>query len=191
MWKFIKQFIIHPRSVGAISPSGKSLSAKMMEPIDFETAKVIVEYGPGTGSFTREILSRKKDSTVLISIEKNKAFYNHLQREFGDCKASNFHLLHGDAENAESIIKDFGIDNVDYIVSGLPFTSLPKTQSERIFTVTKNVIGRSGRFITFQYSKVKRKFFEGHFDFENIIREKRNLPPALVFVLKNKTLTES
>lgn len=189
MWKFFKQFIIHPRSVGAISPSGKSLSEKMMEPIDFDSAKVIAEFGPGTGSFTREIIARKKADTVLISIEKNKEFYKILCDEFGDKNIPNFHLINGSAENADELLAGYGINKVDYIVSGLPFTSLPKTQSERIFNITKKIIG-DGRFITFQYSKIKRKLFEKHFDFDYIIRENRNLPPALVFVLKNKPTTE-
>ncbi len=53
MFKFLRQYVMHPRSVGAIAPSGKNLALKMMEPIDFNNAKVIVEYGPGTGSFTK------------------------------------------------------------------------------------------------------------------------------------------
>ena len=159
----------------------------MMKPIDYDSAKVIVEYGPGTGSFTREIIKRKKDDTILIGIEKNKEFYKILSNEFDGKGIPNFYLINGNAENADKLLASYGITKADYIVSGLPFTSLPKSQSERIFDVTKRIIG-DGRFVTFQYSKVKRKFFEKHFDFEDVIRENRNIPPALVFVLKNKPI---
>ena len=64
LWEYIK----HPLRVGAVAPSGRGLARKMMEPVDFKQASVIVEYGPGTGSFTREILSRKSSETKLILI---------------------------------------------------------------------------------------------------------------------------
>lgn len=60
MFQFIKQYIKNPKFVGAIAPSSKKLAAAMMQPIDFEKAKCIVEFGPGTGVFTEEIMRRKK-----------------------------------------------------------------------------------------------------------------------------------
>jgi len=183
MLSFLKEYIMHPRSVGAVAPSGKNLSIKMMEPINFEKADVIVEYGPGTGSFSRELVKRKKEGTVLILIEQNEKFCEILNHEFKDIK--NVHIVKDSAENVIEILKSLGFDHADYIVSGLPFTSLPKNVSLKIFNETKKIINK-GYFITFQYSKVKRHFFEKYFDFQDILRVLKNLPPAYVFVLKNK-----
>lgn len=69
---FLIEYIRNPRTIGAVAPSGNSLSAKMVRPIDFDSAKVIVEYGSGTGSFTRELVIRRKSDTILILIEQNK-----------------------------------------------------------------------------------------------------------------------
>lgn len=188
MCKFFWQFLRHPRSVGAIAPSGKSLSAKMTEPIDFEKAKIIVEYGPGTGAFTKRLLEKKREDTALICIEKNVKFAKTLEREFSDKLSDNFRIIHGGAEETDAILAKYGYNGADYIVSGLPFTSLPKELSVKIFGVTQKVIGSDGKFITFQYSKAKQKFFEEYFNTHDILRVRKNLPPAHVFVLKNKSI---
>lgn len=46
---FILQYIINPKTVGAILPSSKFLALKMIKNINFHKAKFIIEYGPGTG----------------------------------------------------------------------------------------------------------------------------------------------
>lgn len=142
MCKFLMQFLRHPRSVGAIAPSGKNLSEKMVEPINFQTAKIIVEYGAGTGSFTRELLKRKREDTLLISIEKNDKFVKILKKEFPEDGEKNFRIVHGGAEDACEILALHGYEQADYVVSGLPFTSLPKNLSVKIFGETQKAITR-------------------------------------------------
>lgn len=82
MLQFFLQFLKNPRSIGAVAPSGKFLARKMMEPIDFERTKCIVEFGPGTGAFTREIMKRKGKDTKLILIEQNQIFCNRLKERY-------------------------------------------------------------------------------------------------------------
>jgi len=118
-----------------------------------------------------------KDLNIILNMD----YINIL--EFKDIK--NVHIVKDSAENVIEILKSLGFDHADYIVSGLPFTSLPKNVSLKIFNETKKIINK-GYFITFQYSKVKRHFFEKYFDFQDILRVLKNLPPAYVFVLKNK-----
>ena len=77
---FIKEYIKHPRKVGAIAPSSKYLAYKMIKEINFELAKCIVEYGPGTGAFTEKILARAKDDTKIILLEVNEEFYCKLKQ---------------------------------------------------------------------------------------------------------------
>lgn len=51
---FLLEYIKNPRYIGAVAPSGKQLASKMISEIDFEKAKCIIEYGPGTGAFTEK-----------------------------------------------------------------------------------------------------------------------------------------
>lgn len=181
--KFILEYLKHPRTVGAIAPSGKRLAKKMIAPINFKKAEVIVEYGPGTGVFTREIIKNRRKETTVILIEQNKDFVNILKELFAN--EENVHIINGSAEEAHVYIQKLGYETVDYVVSGLPFTSLPVDVSNQILQVTKNIIGKEGRFITFQYTLVKRGYFEKFFKIHGVYREWLNLPPAYVFEMRN------
>lgn len=156
----------------------------MMEPIDFNECKCIVEYGPGTGVFTDEVVKRKRAATVFIVIEQNKEFFLRLKNRYYN--VPNLILINGDASDVEQYLMDQNLSSADYIISGLPFTSLPGQVSDRILTATKRVIGEKGRFITFQYTLLKRKFFEQYFQIRGITLEFKNLPPAYVFTMKNR-----
>ena len=181
---FILEYIKHPRRIGAVAPSGKCLSRKMMKPIDFTSANVIVEYGPGTGAFTKELIANRRSDTALLLIEQNDHFCRQLEKKYGNIE--NVHIVHGNAKNVNLYLDEIGHKNADYIVSGLPFTSLPKLISDSILTATNQALGQNGQFITFQYSLLKKHFFERYFSITRYLREIRNLPPAYVLVMKNQ-----
>lgn len=180
---FIKQYIKNPRTVGAVAPSSEKLAYRMIEDINFLNACCIVEYGPGTGVFTEKILNNKKDSTIFIAMEYNTDFYNILKEKFKD--EANFILINDSAENLKEYLNKYNIDKVDYIVSGLPFASLPDDMSKRILKVTKEILKGKSEFITFQYTLFKMKLFKTYFG--KIKRKKVlfNLPPAYVLKCKN------
>ncbi len=183
MLRFLVQFLKYPKSIGAVAPSGKFLAKKMMQPVNFQNAACIVEYGPGTGVFTKELVKRKNKKTKLILIEQNQLFCKILKRKFKN--QPGVYIIEGSAENVNKYIDKFGFKTVDYIISGLPFASLPPELSKNILKETKKAIGKRGRFITFQYSMVKRKFFEQYFKICGCLLEMCNIPPAYVLVMKN------
>ncbi|GMG73320.1 SAM-dependent methyltransferase [Priestia aryabhattai] len=176
---FIKEYIRHPRTVGAVMPSSKQLAKEMVKPIPFKTATCIVEYGPGTGVFTEEIIQHKDSDTIFLAIEANETFYQMLKEKYAHVE--NVYIIHDSAENIKLYLNQYGIGKVDYIVSGLPFTSLPYPISKSILQETANVLGKEGNFITFQYSKVKCSFFSSFFDNVDFKRVCWNVPPAYVF----------
>ena len=79
---FLLEYLKNPRFIGAVAPSGINLSRRMIRPINFKTAKVIVEYGPGTGSFTRELVIHRNPGTALLLIERNPLFCDELKKLF-------------------------------------------------------------------------------------------------------------
>ena len=81
MLKFLKEYIKLPINTGAIAASTSRLAKGMVNGIDFDKANYIVEIGPGMGSFTREIMKRKKSDTFLLLIEINEVFYSVLKRD--------------------------------------------------------------------------------------------------------------
>lgn len=181
---FFFEYMKHPRKIGAVAPSGKSLSDKMVQPVYFDSAKVIVEYGPGTGSFTRELIIRRRPDTVIILIEQNELFCGELRKLFRN--QPNLYIISGSAENVNDYLARYGFEHADYVISGLPFSSLPTEVSDRVLTETKRAIGDTGVFVTFQYTMIKKSFFQSYFRIISCIREIRNLPPAYVLEMKNR-----
>ena len=57
---FASNFLRHPHMLGSIVPSSRHLVNAVLAPIDWHRARVIVEYGPGVGTFTAEILRRMR-----------------------------------------------------------------------------------------------------------------------------------
>ncbi len=107
--------------------------------------------------FTQELIKNKRPDTLLLVIEANESFYKTLQSKYGHLE--QVHVIHGSAEHVARYMKQYHVSKVDYIVSGLPFTSLPAALSSLILGQTAEVLGQEGKFITFQYSKVKHNFF--------------------------------
>src|SRR5205085_6260413 len=55
---FARNFLRHPNMVGWMLPSSPFVVDEVLKQIDWANAKVIVEYGPGVGTFTGEVLRR-------------------------------------------------------------------------------------------------------------------------------------
>lgn len=182
--QFLLEYIKHPSKIGAVAPSSRYLAKKMVETVRFYECGCIIEYGPGTGVFTEEIVLRKKEDTILLVIEQNKHFYEILKERYSNKK--NVRIIHGDASDILQYMKSHEIPQADYIISGLPFTSLPSHVSKKIFYATKKAIGAQGKFITFQYTLLKKKIFQDWFHIEHMAFELKNFPPAYVFTMKNR-----
>ena len=184
---FIKQYVTKPRTTGAILPSSKYLATKMVSGVNFDAAKCIVEYGPGTGVFTEKILEKRKADTLIILLEFNEEFCNMLRKKYKEHKnEQNLHIINDSAENIGKHLQAYGVAQADYIISGLPFASLPPEISANILTATQKYLAPGGQFITFQYTLFKKKLFQKYFGKIESKREWRNVPPAHALFMSNR-----
>lgn len=184
MWgKFLIEYFKSPRTVGAVAPSSLKLAKKMADDIDYEKAKCIVEYGPGTGVFTERLIRNLKKHTMLMLIEYNEEFCKELEEKYS--KYNNVVIVNDSAENIDKHLKKYNIDEVDYVVSGLPFASLPKSMSAKILSKTKDILKKNGSFITFQYTLLKKGYIGSYFEDINCERVMLNIPPAYVLTCQN------
>ena len=76
---FARNFFRHPRMLGSIVPSSRFLIKQLLEPINWGRARVIVEYGPGVGGITAELLRHMRSDATLIAIEMNPDFVAYLR----------------------------------------------------------------------------------------------------------------
>lgn len=180
---FLNQYFRDPRGVGAIAPSSPALAATMVDAVDLSAARVIVEYGPGTGVFTAELLARRAAGTRIVAIELNDDFRRQLARRFAG--VADLDLLGGSAADVAALLAGLGIDRIDCVVCGLPLSSLPGAVAENILSETARMLGDHGRFVLFQYSRYRRAMIERHFARIRTRRVLANLPPAYVFACEN------
>lgn len=181
--EFIYQFLNKPKTVGAITPSSKYLTKKILSFVDFKKeGLVLLEYGPGTGPFTSEIIKYLKPTDQLIVIELNPKFAADLKEKFKDYK--NVKIHEESVANTKKILDKEGIKQVDYIISGIPFSSLPKDVTQDILINTKSIMSNTTLFLTFQYSKFKKESFEKYFEIIDVKFVFRNIPSAFVFCMK-------
>ncbi|MBC2579569.1 class I SAM-dependent methyltransferase [Clostridium sp. DJ247] len=183
-FSFIREYIRKPRTVGAILPSSTRLANKMVQDVNFKDARCIVEYGPGTGVFTDKLLENRNKNTKVILIEYNEDFCNLLRSKYGN--EEKLFIINDSAENIEKYLKMYDVQEVDYIISGLPFASLPKETSINILNTTRHILNHNGSFITFQYTLFKKKFIGSFFHDIKVKRVIKNIPPAYVFSCSNK-----
>ncbi len=157
---FFKGFIKHPVMVGSIIPSSSLTVKKMLAPVDWENTKLFVEYGPGVGTFCQPVLDRLRPDAKLIVIDLNPDFIAYLTKTFHD---SRFIAVHGSAADVVEIIHKFGFENADYILSGLPFSTLPNDLGPKIAEETAKAIRPGGAFLVYQFRARARDFMAPHF----------------------------
>lgn len=182
---FAEEFFRDPATVGSLIPSSRELTNKVVEPIDFASAKCIVEYGPGTGVFTDRLVELRRPETVLVLVEVNERFVQLLQERYAG--QPNVHVLHCSADQTGPELQRLGIQGADYVVCGLPFSSLPLTLGWRILDHTRQLLLPDGKLILFQYSQQNKKLFEKFFHLLEEGHVLLNLPPAYVMVYAPNT----
>jgi phospholipid N-methyltransferase len=177
-WQFLRGFLKNPVMVGSIIPSSKVLIEKMLGPVDWANTRVFVEYGPGVGTFTRPVLDRLGPDATLVTIDTNPDFTRYLKEAIDDPRLV---AVHGSAADVEKILADRNLGSADYVLSGLPFSTLPPGVGDDIAEATANVIRPGGAFLVYQFSPKVRQFIAPYFD--RLVRgfEWINVPPAVLF----------
>jgi len=99
-------------------PSSRFLVGDIIKRVDWDRAKVIVEYGAGTGTFTKAILQRMRPDARLIALEINPDFYQFLTSSLDDPR---LHISHESAADIDTVLADLGYSHADCVISGIPF----------------------------------------------------------------------
>ena len=185
MRSFFGAFLRRPAEVGAIAPSSRSLARRMVAGMDLARARCVVEYGPGTGAFTREILARIGPETRFFAIEVNPDFVPVLR-----ARVPGLDVALASAEERPALLAKRDLDAADFIVSGLPYTVLPWGLVERIIAVSHACLRDGGLFNTVQYynsyllmpsARRFQRLLRATFPAIRYYRTLWNLPPAFVY----------
>jgi phospholipid N-methyltransferase len=176
--QFLRGFLKHPVMVGSIIPSSRTVIEKMLAPVDWGNTRLFVEYGPGVGTFTRPILEKLRPDATLLTIDTNAEFNEFLEQSIDDKRLV---AVTGSAADVEKILKQRGFDMADYVLSGIPFSTLPPGLGDAIGKATAKVIRPGGAFLVYQFSPKVKDFIEPWFDRVDRGFEWLNVPPASLF----------
>lgn len=177
----LKRFLQKPRQIAYVVPSSTHLVRRVANQMDFSGPKVIVEFGPGEGCHTREILRRMHPASKLLLIELDETLAKHLKEQFKD--RPEVIVVHGSAADVLHILAKHGFTYCDYVVSGIPFSWIPVKLKQEILESTHRALRPSehSALIVYQVSRELRD--GGHCDhFERCETEYclLNFPPMWI-----------
>ncbi|MER3547110.1 MAG: hypothetical protein C4338_05705, partial [Rhodanobacteraceae bacterium] len=149
---FFREWLRNPFAMAAVSPSGRQLAALMVEQLPTWTQRVI-EFGGGTGAFTRALLDRGIAPRNMLVIELNEALHQLLSERFPQVRVER-----GDARDAQMIARRCGVldesGHVDAVVSGLGLLNMTRSVQREILRAAFSVLGPEGRFVQFTYGPI-------------------------------------
>lgn len=184
--QFFFTFIFKPTSVGAIAPSSERLAEEMVADLPWEEIKVVVEYGPGTGAFSRFVVERLPEGATYFAVERSPAMIKAFRKRYPHLR------VYGDSvENIQTICETEGVDQIDLVISGLPWANFPTELQKKLMDATVGVMRPGSYFVTFTYVH-SRWVFSGMKRLQSLLTSYfpqvelseivwANLPPARVF----------
>lgn len=182
---FLRNFFRQPGTVGAIAPSGQVLAKLMVQSVDWTAAKVVLEYGPGTGVFTEQIAKTRSPGTQVIAIEQSPEL-----AQLTRSRVPEIEVVQDSVANVEAICRQRGIERVDAVLCGLPWASFPESLQQSCFDAMLRVLAPGGVFATFAYwqglllpagQRFRRRLMTTFDSVHYSPTAFRNLPPAFVY----------
>ncbi len=183
--KFIVEFLRSPNVTGAVAPSSHFLAEKIVEWIEWESTSTIIEWGPGTGSFTKLILEHKPESCRYMAMELNPEMCAILRKKF-----PGIEICEESVTEVVRICESECIEEVDCVVSGLPWAVFSEEVQTAFMKALMCVLKPGGQFTTFAYLhglqlpagkrfKAKLREFFSEVSLSEVVWA--NVPPARVY----------
>ena len=105
----------------------------------------------------------------------------HLRREIHDPRLQ---VLEASAERIDALAEEAGSPRVDAVVSGIPFSLLPRPVMRGILQASRRALGDEGLFVGYQYSRMLRPHLLDAFGNVHYRSVLLNLQPAFVYTCR-------
>ena len=172
----LRAFLENPLAVGSAFPATRWLVERALAPLAWSRMRLVVEFGPGTGCFTKAMLARLSPQARLVAFETSGIFATYLRDTIADPR---LRIVQAGAQDVRAVLKDHG--PVDCIVSGLPFSTLPPGDGTQIVGASRAVLGTGGTFVAYQMRRDVEPLLAGNFAEVTTTREWRNVPPCRIY----------
>lgn len=182
-WLMVKAFFRQGRKIASVAPSSRFMARKIIDGIDWEQAKCIVELGAGTGPITAEIIKRVRPHTNLMVIELDPTLCGRLKARFQGLP--NVDVIQGDATQFDKLLAERGIPQVDHVLSGLPLPSFPEDLRNAVIKTSARTLAPHGTFRQLTVMPlIYYKMYSRYFDTVRFRFVPWNLPPGGVYVCR-------
>lgn len=152
---FVQEALADFHATASIIPSSRYLARAMVKPLPLEEAEVVVEFGPGTGVMTRQLLEMVPTDVRVLAFEINPRFVNYLRTEIDDPRLE---VVAAGAENAGAELRRRGYRRIDAVLSSLGFGMMDESTCHEILRGLMPFIDEQSVFTQFQYLHSLRWF---------------------------------
>lgn len=174
----IREFLHQPGLIGSAFPASRYLVDALLEPVDWANARIVVEYGPGTGPVSRAILARMPPDSRLVAIDVSRRFTRHLRQTIEDPRLL---AVTASASSAASILDSHGLGSADLIVTGIPFSTMSPENGDRILDTSAHILQNDGLLLAYQMRSIIAPMLARHFGQVRKSYVWRNLPPCHLY----------
>jgi|SRR6188474_488173 len=145
--EFLQAFLKNPTKVGSIAPSSPELARVMLKGLKPDADNIVIELGVGTGAITKFLQELVPDNRSLLGIELDEGLVRLLRKSFPD-----LNIICGNAAEMSEIHERSGLGKVSYIISCLPFVSLPGEIRDGVLNEVDKFMQKGCLFRTLQYA---------------------------------------
>lgn len=177
---FLKSFATD-KDVASITPSSMYCVRKLCEHINFDKTKLIIEYGGGTGVFTKYFLQQMRPDARLFVFETNDNFFHEKLKVIDDERLTVFHES---VEDIQNLIPEDLLGQADHVVSGIPFSFFNWDLKIDILQKTHRVLNEDGSFLAYQTSGHLKKPLNEVFGNYSTTFCWKNIPPYFIYEAK-------
>jgi phospholipid N-methyltransferase len=175
---FFSGFLKRPKEVGSVIPSSRFLERRIVASAELANAKTVVELGPGTGGTTRALLRAMRPDATLLAIEINPHFAVLLKNRIHDPRLV---VHHGSATDIAAIVDKHDLPAPDVVLSGIPFSTMPRQLGLDILNSVDAGLAAGGRFVAYQFRDRVETLGREVFGPARKKLEIRNVPPMRVY----------
>jgi phospholipid N-methyltransferase len=108
----------------------------------------------------------------------NEEFVQFLQSELVDPRVT---VVHGSAAEIREILTLLGVGGADYIISGIPYSTMPSPVRRAILHESKQALNRNGQFLVYQFTRTVLPYLQPVFRSVRQDFELLNILPARLF----------
>ena len=175
---FFRSFLERPKEVGSVIPSSRFLERRVARAAELDRARLVVELGPGTGGTTHALLRHMAPGARLLAIEINPRLARQVRQRIPDPRLT-VHM--GSATEVAEALRQHGLGPPDVVVSGIPFSTMPRGIGLAILRAVRDALAPGGLFVAYQVRDRVAVLAREVFSRPRVELEMRNVPPMRVW----------